>query len=109
MNLSSFKKHKQSMTNISEISRVTKGFSFDGKYFLYEEGDLPKYVLRTSPRQQTQRKIQEFEVVTNVYDMGVKTSKPIEFGSIESLDICYMILSYVEGDDASEILPSLSY
>ncbi|MDQ0888918.1 aminoglycoside phosphotransferase (APT) family kinase protein [Paenibacillus sp. V4I9] len=109
MNLSDIKKHIPSMTNISEISLVSKGFSYDGKYFLYEESDLPKYVLRTSPRQQIQHKRQEFEVVTNIYEMGVRTSKPIEFGSIESLDICYMILSFVEGDDASEILPSLSY
>lgn len=52
--------------------------------------------------------MQEYEAVAQIYELGVKTSRPIEFGLIESLDICYMILSYVEGDDASEVLPSLS-
>lgn len=44
------------MSNISDTSLVTKGFSYDVKYFLYEESGLPKYVLRTSPKQQMQQK-----------------------------------------------------
>ncbi|MCY9660695.1 aminoglycoside phosphotransferase family protein [Paenibacillus chondroitinus] len=108
MNLSDIKKHLPSMSNISDISQVTKGFSYDVKYFLHEESGSPKFVLRTSPKQQIQQKMQEYEAVTRIYERGVKTSRPIEFGSIEALDICYMILSYVEGEDASEILPSLS-
>jgi aminoglycoside phosphotransferase (APT) family kinase protein len=41
--------------------------------------------------------------------MNLSSIKEHIFGSIKSLDICYMILRYVKGDDASEALPSLSY
>jgi aminoglycoside phosphotransferase (APT) family kinase protein len=109
MNISDIKSYIPSMTNITDISLVTKGFSYDAKYFLYEQSEWPSYVLRTSPKDQTQQKMKEYEIITQIYEMKVKTSKPIECGTIDSLDICYMILSYVEGDDASEILPSLSY
>lgn len=109
MNISDIKSYIPSMTHITDIFLITKGFSYDAKYFLYEKSDSPSYVLRTSPKVETQRKMKEYEILTHIYGTGVKTSKPIEFGTIDSLDICYMILSYVEGEDASDILPSLSY
>jgi aminoglycoside phosphotransferase (APT) family kinase protein len=108
MNLSDLQKYLPSLQNVTEITRITKGFSFDSKYFIYENSETPQYVLRTAPLKQMQKKRSEFEVVTNVFDRGVKTSRPIQFGAIDSLDICYMLLSYVEGEDAFDILPSLS-
>ncbi|KRE57915.1 aminoglycoside phosphotransferase family protein [Paenibacillus sp. Soil750] len=108
MNISDLQKHLPFLQNVTEITRITKGFSFDSKYFLYENSETPQYVLRTAPLKQKQKKESEFEVVKNVFDRGIKTSKPIQFGAIESIDICYMLLSYVEGEDAFDILPSLS-
>ncbi|CAN7274083.1 hypothetical protein LJR153_001307 [Paenibacillus sp. LjRoot153] len=84
MNLSDLHKHLPSLNNVTEISRITKGFSFDNKYFLYENSETPHYVLRTAPLKQMQKKQSEFNVVANVFDRGVRTSKPIQFGAIES-------------------------
>ncbi|MDR6551643.1 phosphotransferase [Paenibacillus qinlingensis] len=108
MNLNDLHKYLPSLKHVTEMTRITKGFSFDGKYFLYENSHIPAYVLRTSPLDQIQKKRAEFDVVANVYAKGVKTSEPIAFGSIPTLDICYMLLIYVEGEDASDILPSLT-
>jgi aminoglycoside phosphotransferase (APT) family kinase protein len=87
------------------VSKIHKGFSYDGKYLIYEGGDNPVYVLRTANFKQTERKRQEFEAVGRIHGLGVRTSAPIAFGTVEALDLCYMVLRYVEGEDASERLP----
>lgn len=108
MDLVTVHQHLASLSHIRRIQTIQKGFSIDGKYFLYVDTDVPILVLRTATLEQWEKKKREFDTVCRVYRNGVKTSQPIEFGTIESLNVCYMILSYVDGEDASEILPSLT-
>lgn len=108
MNLSVIHEHIHSLRQAETVSKIHKGFSFDGKYFVYEAGERPAYVLRTAPLKQLKRKRGEYEAIRRIHELGVKTSEPLEFGTLESLDLCYMVLRYVEGDDASEVLPTLS-
>ncbi|MCZ8517736.1 hypothetical protein O9H85_36605 [Paenibacillus filicis] len=79
------------------VSKIHKGFSYDGKYLVYEGGDKPAYVLRTATFKQTERKRREFEAVGRIHGLGVRTSEPVAFGTVEALGICYMVLRYVDG------------
>jgi aminoglycoside phosphotransferase (APT) family kinase protein len=110
MKLSDLREHIPSLTKAEKISLIERGFSSDQKYFVYHSHSEqePTHVLRTAPLKQHDRKRREFEVVSRVYEHGVKTSRPIEFGEIESLELCYMVLSFVPGEDAADVLPRLT-
>ncbi|SEM51447.1 aminoglycoside phosphotransferase family protein [Paenibacillus sp. OV219] len=90
------------------VSQIHKGFSYDSKYLIYENSDNPTYVLRTATISESEKKRLEFETIGRVHQFGVRTSEPIAFGTLEELKLCYMVLRYVEGEDALEKLPSMS-
>ncbi|WP_164821242.1 phosphotransferase family protein [Paenibacillus koleovorans] len=107
--LNELKSRIPSLSDTDHIEQVTKGFSFDAKYFLSKPGSsIPTYVLRTAPIEQAEKKRHEFELVGRVYELGVATSKPVSCGKIDTLQICYMLLGYVQGEDASDVLPDLT-
>lgn len=108
MDLTILREHLPDMTDITDVEPIRKGFSHDGKFVLRGRDGRPAYVLRTAPLAEMERKRGEFEIVRKVHDTGVRTSAPVRFGTMESQDLVYMILGYVEGDDASETLPGLT-
>ncbi|MFC5452876.1 phosphotransferase family protein [Paenibacillus aestuarii] len=108
MQISAIRANIRPLQHATAVTQIHKGFSYDGKYLIYEGDDTPVYVLRTAALQQFDRKLREFEAVCAIYGLGVRTSEPISFGTIEELDTCYMVLRYVEGEDASEKLPSMT-
>ncbi|WP_274363767.1 phosphotransferase family protein [Paenibacillus thermotolerans] len=108
MQLSEVREHIPALRKAKAVSKIYKGFSYDGKYLVYEGGEKPAYVLRTATFEQTERKRREFEAVARIHGLGVRTSEPVAFGTVEALDLCYMVLRYVEGEDASERLPLMT-
>ncbi|CAG7626512.1 aminoglycoside phosphotransferase family protein [Paenibacillus allorhizosphaerae] len=107
--LSVIQDYVECLRQATAVSKIHKGYSFDGKYLIYESSsETPVYVLRTAPLKQLERKRGEFEAVRHVYALGVKTSEPIAFGTMEPHELCYMVLRYVEGEDAFDVLPSLT-
>ncbi|UVI29498.1 phosphotransferase family protein [Paenibacillus spongiae] len=109
MNVNDIHEHIPILRNITAIKQIHKGFSFDEKFLLFEgESRQPQYVLRTSGLQQMDRKRSEYDLIHRVHNMGVKTSEPIAFGTVESLDICYMLLRFVVGEDGTDVLSALS-
>ncbi|WP_274652755.1 phosphotransferase family protein [Paenibacillus humicola] len=108
MNLTILQLSIPQLQNATAISKISKGFSFDGKYLVYEGGAHPAYVLRTAALDQCERKQLEFEAVSRIHSLGVRTSEPVAFGTVEALDLCCIILRYVEGEDASEELPLMT-
>lgn len=104
MQITEVQEHIPSLRKATAISKIHKGFSYDGKYLVYEGGDKPAYVLRTAALKQTERKRREFEIVGHIHGLGVRTSEPVAFGTVEALDLCYMVFRYIEGEDASESL-----
>jgi aminoglycoside phosphotransferase (APT) family kinase protein len=105
MQLTEVRQYIPPLRKATAVSKIHKGFSYDGKYFIYEGGEKPVYVLRTASFNQTERKRREFEAVGRIHSLGVRTSEPVAFGKVEALDLCYMVMRYVEGEDASERLP----
>lgn len=92
----------------SRMVPLTKGFSSDRKYIVYDAADRPVYVVRTAEIGKEEAKRREFEVVGRAAAAGVRTPAPVAFFMLEERRICGMVLEYAEGTDASEALPLLS-
>lgn len=89
------------------INKIEKGFSYDNKYLAVDE-DGKKYVIRTADLNQQASKLKEYEMLKEAEKRGVQSSGPVDFGIIESLNICYMIVRYIEGEEALGVLPGLT-
>ena len=95
------------MPRFEFVSRtaVEKGWSGDKKYCaVTAEGE--KYLLRISPAEQYERKKSEYELMCRVAELGVPMCRPMEFGSCS--DGVYSVQTWIEGEDAEELLPLLS-
>jgi aminoglycoside phosphotransferase (APT) family kinase protein len=90
-----------------EINKIHKGYSSDQKFDVLF-CDEKRYVLRTFDIKAILQKEKEFNVLKKMQELGVKCSAPIEFGQIEHLGIGFMVLTYIEGNDASEELNQLT-
>lgn len=108
MQLTEIQTYIPQLRQATAVSKILKGFSYDGKYLVYEDSDTPSYVLRTALIIQSDKKRREFEMVERIHGLGVRTSEAIVFGTIEALELCYMVLRFVEGKDASEGLLSMT-
>ncbi|MGD8192205.1 aminoglycoside phosphotransferase family protein [Brevibacillus ginsengisoli] len=89
---------------MKRMEPLDKGFSTDKKY-LIELKDGTTYLLRTASLDQLNRKKEEFGVLQTLQQYEVRTSEPIEVGAWGELGLCYCLLSYIEGYEASERLP----
>jgi aminoglycoside phosphotransferase (APT) family kinase protein len=89
------------------ISEINKGFSGDKKYLVEFEGGS-NYLLRTASLSDYPRKEAEFKILKEMKNYEVLAQEPIKLGKIEELGICYYLLTYLEGRDASELLPYLT-
>ncbi len=80
---------------------INKGWSNDKKYCVTDEfGD--RYLLRVSDALVHDIKRSEFDMMKQVSALGVPMCLPIEFGTCE--DGVYSIQSWIDGDDAEEVI-----
>lgn len=84
---------------------INKGWSCDKKYCATAE-DGTKYLLRITPEEKSTCREKMFQMQQKVVELGVSMCKPVEFGKCE--DGVYMLQTWVHGQDAEEIIPSLS-
>lgn len=68
----------------------------------------PQYILRTYSIDQDINKRLEFSRLKMMEKQDVKCSRPIEIGVLPDQGLGYMIVSYIEGTEASEELPLLT-
>ena len=80
---------------------IEKGWSGDAKYCAIT-ADGKRYLLRISPLEFIDRKRHLFEMMELVSNLGVSMCQPVEFGVCD--DGVYLIQTWVDGDDAEEIL-----
>lgn len=83
---------------------IEKGWSGDIKYRI-ECADGNAYLLRVSPPEKAERRRAEFERTCQVAALGVSMNVPLEF-EIHTEGVC-TILSWVDGFDAEEHIPTL--
>lgn len=96
-----------SSKNWKSVDLVAKGWSSDKKYMIKTcDGEL--LLLRVSDVKQYDAKKKEFEIITKYSKLGINMSMPLEFGICNEGKNVYMLLSWIEGKDLEEILPSLS-
>jgi aminoglycoside phosphotransferase (APT) family kinase protein len=90
------------------LELIQKGYSSDSKYIAYDRDDQPLYLLRTYTLEEEARKQQEFHVLEQMRDQDVLCSWPITIGVLQDHAMGYMLLSYIDGGDATDELPLLS-
>ena len=90
---------------IVEKTLIEKGWSHDKKYCVTDEKGK-KYLLRISPMEELESKKAEFKNMKQVYKLGIPMCEPIEFGTCE--EGVYSLQGWIEGQDAEEVIPTLS-
>lgn len=87
--------------------KITKGWSSDEKYKI-ETQDGQTLLLRISDISAYEDKKKEFEIVQKYSKLGFAMSQPVDFGICNEGKRCYMLLTFIEGRDLEEALPTLS-
>ncbi|MGM0883073.1 MAG: aminoglycoside phosphotransferase family protein [Bacillota bacterium] len=90
----------------SRISKIYKGYSSDQKFIV--EKDSQKFLLKSFTLDDYPSKQTEYEALRMMQQYDVKCSRPLEIGSLEKVGLGYMLLTYIEGEEATEALPSYS-
>lgn len=92
------------LRNSTKLEQIHKGYSSDGKYIVYDSNGHPQYILRTYNIDQDENKKLEFSRLKMMEKHDVKCSRPIEIGVLPEQELGYMIVSFIEGNEASEEL-----
>lgn len=88
---------------ILRLEKIERGWSEDAKYVVTTQKG--KYLLRVSDSSFLKRKAKEISVIELVGTLNINTPKFIELQMIDNMII--MVLTYVEGEDAIHVIPTL--
>jgi len=86
------------------VSSIEKGYSGDRKYIVFK-GEQ-KYLLRCYRLEEHAGKSDEYDALRQMQKLDVLCSRPLLNGTLPEAGIGYMLLTYIEGTDAAEELPS---
>ena len=89
---------------VVSCEEIHKGWSGDRKYRITDETGTA-YLLRVSPKEQEEKKRNQFHRMKQAAKLGIPMCLPVEFGQND--EGAYMILSWVNGVDAEEFIPTL--
>lgn len=103
----SLRKRIPLLERCSKLEKIHKGYSSDEKYIGYDSDGTPLYVVRTFGIERETEKRSEFRCLEIMEQQDVKCSRAVEMGVLPELKLGYMIVSFVEGNEASEELPLL--
>lgn len=92
--------------NCISVTPITKGWSKDRKYCVTDE-EGKKFLLRISAPEHYEAKKVHCALMERVATLGVPMCKPIRLYRNESGEVCFL-QSWIDGEDAEELLPSLS-
>ncbi|SIS64463.1 aminoglycoside phosphotransferase family protein [Salimicrobium flavidum] len=85
------------------VTKLTKGFSYDEKYIIDET-----YLLRMFAKENSPSRKREFETLHQLSTYSDYVPKAIAFDTLKDSGKSYMILSYVPGTDAENVLGNLT-
>jgi len=89
-----------------KIEAINKGWSSDKKYYI-ETASGQKLLLRLSDISEYKNKKAEYEAVIVAAKLGIHMSMPIDFGVCNAGSQVYMLLTWIDEEDAEIILPTL--
>ena len=84
------------------VEKLNKGWSKDRKYIVTDINNN-KFLLRLSDISLYEKKKEQFELLKKVEALDINASRPVEFGVFNDTSI-YMVLTYLEGEDAEQIM-----
>ena len=90
---------------IKTITEIKKGFSPDKKYLITTKNNM-ELLVKVSSASEFLRKQEEFKVHLKTYNKNVITNEPIIFRKHN--DCCISVFSYIQGQDAGDVLPTLA-
>ncbi|WIV12760.1 phosphotransferase family protein [Proteiniborus sp. MB09-C3] len=88
------------------IKPINKGWSDDKKYYIKTK-DEKELLLRLSDISQYENKKKEFESLKPLTKMDILFTRPIDFGTCNDGQSVYSILTWIDGEEASDALPAL--
>ncbi|MCM3341545.1 phosphotransferase family protein [Paenibacillus sp. MER TA 81-3] len=88
------------------VEAVHKGWSKDKKYYI-KAIDGRELLLRMADISQYENKKREFEAVRKLDHMDILMSRPIDFGICNNGQSVYSLFTWVEGEDAIQVIPAL--
>lgn len=89
------------------IEPIHKGLSTDGKIMIHLP-DNEKLLLRLFDLAELEQKQLEYEAIKSIEGYGVKCSIALACGKLQDYNIGYMLLTFIEGEDARDELPKLT-
>lgn len=92
--------------NIIKSTPLNKGWSDDEKIIL-EDINHKKMLLRVSNISLYDKRLKQYDLIKKINSLNIPSSKAIEFGILDDLN-CYMLLSYIEGNDAPNEINNLT-
>ncbi|MCD6579188.1 phosphotransferase [bacterium] len=100
-------KNVLSLSDYSKVIKLNIGWSKDEKYYIESEiGE--KFLLRVSDIEYYNDKKEEYMIMKEIYDLNIKMSAPIDFGKCDNNKYVYLLLSWIEGTAANEIITTFS-
>ncbi|AWB44519.1 aminoglycoside phosphotransferase [Paenibacillus sp. CAA11] len=95
------------LRKLAELREIHKGYSPDRKFEAAADGR--RYLLRIYEQRLVARKQEEFKILQELHERhDVRCSRPLGIGMLSGLGLGYMLLTYIEGEDAVDELPRLS-
>lgn len=91
----------------THIEPVNKGWSSDKKYYAKTANDK-QFLIRIADISQYDHKKAEYENMKRVAALGIPMQQPVDFGVCNDGKSVFLMLTWMEGNDAEEILPLLS-
>ncbi|MDR0904730.1 MAG: phosphotransferase, partial [Oscillospiraceae bacterium] len=89
----------------TKIEPLNKGWSSDKKYYIETDGG-ERLLLRVADVAEYERKKNEFEMLKRVAELDVPASRPVDFGVCDDGKSVYQLLTWIDGEDAAEVLPT---
>lgn len=89
------------------IQPISKGWSADRKFYIETVGGI-KLLLRLAAGALSERKQLEYELVGRASQLGIPMPQPVDFGRCKGGQYVYTLLTWVPGQEAELVVPSLS-
>ncbi|MBZ9687455.1 phosphotransferase [Clostridium estertheticum] len=91
----------------SIVSEIEKGWSNDKKYYIQDKYGQ-EFLLRVSDISELEKKSREYENLGKISELNINMSMPLKFGVCGNNSKVFSLLSWVHGDDAEKVLPTLT-
>jgi serine/threonine-protein kinase len=88
------------------IEKIEKGWSTDQKFYIVDHHQA-EFVLRVADISKYDAKQLEFQNMKKIFETGIPMSKPIAFGVCNEQKNCYLLVSYIKGEQLEIMIPTL--